>query len=393
MERNENASQRPAARSRPTAPPSSARPAWVEIDDVQLQENFALIQSHKPAGVRLLSVVKDDAYGHGAVGVARAALAAGASMLGVTTVDEGAELRSAGITAPILLLGERSPDELPACLEQDLTLSVGDDHVLERLARLAQRRSRPVSIHFKVDTGMSRYGVRWDRAAAAIQTAASLPGIRVEGVMSHFAMSDETDKTFALRQLARFEEVLAGWPAAGGPMPLRHLCNTGGFLDLPQAWFDMVRLGILPLGVYPSQVCRRLPGLRPVMAVKARIVTVRMLEPGDSYGYGMRYQAATRRRIAVLPLGYGDGFPRLRNAGAVLVHGRRAPIVGGVSMDALAVDITEIPEAELGNTVTLMGRDGSEEITAGEIASWGNTVGYDVLCRWRARLPRVARKG
>ena len=172
-------------------------------------------------------------------------------------------------------------------------------------------------------------------------------------------------------------------------MRWRHLANSGGFLDLPQARYDAVRLGILPLGVYPSAACRRLPGVAPVMSVKARIVALQQLAPGDSVGYGMRYTAAASRRIAVLPLGYGDGFPRVRNQGAALLHGRRAPLVGGVTMDALMVDVTDIPAAQLGDEAVLMGRQGGEEISAHEIAGLKNSVSYDVLCGWRARLPRV----
>mgnify|MGYP001340643323 CR=1 FL=1 len=369
------------------------RSAWVEIDRARLRKNFEIINAQKPPALRLLAVVKDNAYGHGAGEVAQAALAAGAWGLGVTTLDEAVELRTLGIPAPILLLGERTPDELPVCLDLRLTLSVGEMRVLQSLARLARHQGQEVSVHLKVDTGMSRYGVRWEEAVEAVQTALAIPGIKLEGIMSHFAMSDEADKTFALQQLARFEDVLSQLAAAGVRVPVRHFCNPGGFLDLPQAWFDMVRIGILPLGVYPSQVCRRLPGLEPVMSVKARIVSVRDLQPGDHYGYGMRYQAKTLRRIAVVPVGYGDGFPRLRNEGCVLVHGRRAPIIGGVAMDALAVDVTEIPETQLFDDVVLMGQDGAEEITANEIAGWKKSVCYDVLSGWRSRLPRVYVEG
>ncbi|MBN2506628.1 MAG: alanine racemase [Verrucomicrobia bacterium] len=365
------------------------RSAWVEIDCAQLRRNFEIIHAQKPPALRLLAVVKDNAYGHGAAEVARAALASGAWGLGVTTLDEAVELRTLGIEAPILLLGERTPDELPACLAHRLRLSVGEMRVLRRLARLARHTDREVPVHLKIDTGMSRYGVRWDEAADAVKTAAAIRGIRLEGLMSHFAMSDEADKSFALEQLARFEQVLGKLADSGGPPLVRHFCNTGGFLDLPQAWFDMVRLGILPLGVYPSKTCRRLPGLKPVMSVKARIVSVRDLQPGDHYGYGLRYRATSPRRIAVVPVGYGDGFPRLRNEGCVLVHRRRAPLIGSVAMDAMAVDVTDIPEAQLFDDVVLMGQDGAEEITANEIAAWKHSVCYDVLSGWRSRLPRV----
>jgi alanine racemase len=208
-------------------------------------------------------------------------------------------------------------------------------------------------------------------------------------VLSHLAQSDETDKTFALLQLARFNEVLNGMAERGLSVKLRHLCNSGGFLDLPRAHFDMVRVGILAYGVFPSSVCRRIPGIAPVMTVKARIAAIQDLEPGDTVGYGMRYAAPSRRRIAVLPIGYGDGFPRVRNQGCALIHERRAPLVGGIAMDALTVDITDIPEARLWDEAVIMGRQGNEEISVHEVAKLKNSVSYDILANWRGRLPRV----
>src|SRR5439155_12870965 len=200
----------------------------------------------------------------------------------------------------------------------------------------------------------------------------------MEGILSHFAQSDEADKSFALLQLARFEEVLSELEQRGRSVKIRHLCNSGGFLDLPAAHFDMARIGILPLGVYPSSVCRRIPGIEAIMTVKARIAVIRMLAPGETVGYGMRFTASTTRRIAVLPIGYGDGFPRVRNQGFALIHGLRAPIVGGVAMDALTVDITDIPAAQLGDEAVLMGRQIGEEISVHEIARLKNSVSYDV---------------
>jgi alanine racemase len=274
-----------------------------------------------------------------------------------------------------------------------LTVSVGDLRIARLLDRLAHEAQCCVPVHLKVDTGMSRFGFPWDTAADAAMEIRRLPGLVLEGVMSHFAMSDEADKSFALRQLSRFEQVLAALTARQVRLRYRHLCNTGGFLDLPQAHFDLVRLGILPLGVYPSRVCRRIPGIEPVMSVRAKVVTVRTLQTGDTYGYGMRYRAGSPRRIGVLPVGYGDGYPRLRNEGAVLVRGKRAPIIGGVAMDAMGVDLTGIPEAQLWEEAVLMGRQGLEEVSAHELAAWGRTVSYDVLAGWRARLPRIPVEG
>ena len=337
----------------------------------------------------MLSVIKDDAYGHGALQVARIALEYGASFLGVSTLDEAMALRENGISAPILLLGDRQETELPWCIAHNLTCCVSESHTVRKLALLAARSGKRAPIHLKVNTGMNRYGIRWDQAVALLDVICASRSLLLEGVLSHFSQSDEIDKSFALLQLERFNQTLSLMQARGVRVRFRHLCNSGGFLDLPFAHFDMVRIGILALGVYPSSVCRPIEGITPVMAVKARIAAIQKIEPGDSVGYGMRYTAASPRRIAVLPVGYGDGFPRVRNQGCALIHGRRAPLIGGVAMDALMVDITEIPQAQLWDEAILMGRQEDEEISVHEVAKLKNSVSYDVLPGWRARLPRI----
>jgi alanine racemase len=230
---------------------------------------------------------------------------------------------------------------------------------------------------------------RSGRAAALAQQIVEFQSLELEGAMSHFAMSDELDKTFANLQRARFEEALDGMAKRGIVPKIRHISNSGGFVDLHEARYEMVRVGILPLGVYPSKVCRRLEGTAPVMSVKTRIVHIQNLQAGDKVGYGMRYTAPDARRIAVLPIGYGDGFPRVRNEGAVLVAGKRAPLVGGTSMDAITVDITDIREAKLWDEVVVMGTQGGETIDVNEVAGLKKSVSYDILTNWRHRLRRV----
>jgi alanine racemase len=235
---------------------------------------------------------------------------------------------------------------------------------------------------------MTRYGVRWDEALPLVELIRAEKSLRLEGVMTHFAQSDETDKTFATLQFSRFSEILQAMKARGLTAEFRHACNSGGFLDLPEAHLDMVRVGILIYGIFPSSVCRRIPGIEPVMSVKARIAGIQRLEPGEVVGYGMRYTATSTRRLAVLPIGYGDGYPRVRNQGCALIHGKRAPLVGGIAMDALTVDITDIPEARMWDEAVIMGRQGAEEITVHEMAKLKNSVSYDVLTGWRLRLRR-----
>ena len=364
------------------------RPAWTEIDLGKLRRNLQLIRGDLPKHVQLMAVVKDEAYGHGALDVARVAVEEGAWGFGLSTLEEAMTLRDAGITAPLLLLGERQEAELEWCAAHDLTVCVNEIHNVRALAKIAAKLGKQVPVHVKIHTGMSRYGVRWDEALPLIEQIVAEKSLSLEGVMTHFSQSDETEKTFANLQFARFQEILTALEQRKISVKLRHTCNSGGFLDLPHTHLDMVRVGILLYGVFPSLVCRKIPGIEPVMSVKAKIAAIQKLKPGEVVGYGMRYTAASERRIAILPIGYGDGFPRVRNEGCALIHGRRAPLLGGIAMDALMVDITDIPQAQMWDEAVIMGKQGDEEITVRDIAKLKNSVTYDVLTSWRLRLRR-----
>jgi alanine racemase len=364
------------------------RPAWTEIDLGKLRRNLQLIRGELPKNVQLMAVVKDEAYGHGALDVARVAIEEGAWGFGLSTLEEAMTLRDAGIKAPLLLLGERQEAELEWCVAHNLTVCVNEIHNVRALAKIAAKFGKQIPVHVKIHTGMSRYGVRWDEALPLIEKIVAEKSLSLEGVMTHFSQSDETEKTFANLQFARFNEVLQALDHRKISVKLRHTCNSGGFLDLPHAHLDMVRVGILLYGVFPSLVCRKISGIEPVMSVKAKIAAIQKLKPGEVVGYGMRYTATSERRIAILPIGYGDGFPRVRNEGCALIHGRRAPLLGGIAMDALMVDITDIPQAQMWDEAVIMGRQGGEEITVRDIAKLKNSVTYDVLTSWRLRLRR-----
>ncbi|HEX3889887.1 MAG TPA: alanine racemase [Verrucomicrobiae bacterium] len=364
------------------------RPAWTEIDLGKLRRNLQLIRGDLPKNVQLMAVVKDEAYGHGALDVAHVAVEEGAWGFGLSTLEEAMTLRDAGIKAPLLLLGERQEAELEWCVAHDLTVCVNEPNVVRALAKIAAKFGKQIPVHVKIHTGMSRYGVRWDEALPLVEKIVAEKSLSLEGVMTHFSQSDETEKTFANLQFARFNEVLRALEQRKISAKLRHTCNSGGFLDLPHAHLDMVRVGILLYGVFPSQVCRKIPGIEPVMSVKAKIAAIQKLNPGEVVGYGMRYTATSERRIAILPIGYGDGFPRVRNEGCALIHGRRAPLLGGIAMDALMVDITDIPQAQMWDEAVLMGKQGNDEITVRDIAKLKNSVTYDVLTSWRLRLRR-----
>jgi len=369
------------------------RPAWTEIDLGKLRRNLQLIRADLPKHVKLLAVVKDEAYGHGALDVARIALEEGAWGFGLSNLEEGLSLRDAGIKAPLILLGERQEAELEWCVAHDLTICVNEPHTVRALAKIAAKFDKRVPVHLKVNTGMSRYGVRWDEALPLVEKILAEKSLELQGAMTHFAQSDETDKTFANLQFSRFKEVLDALERKNIHLKLRHCCNSGGFLDLPKCHLDMVRPGILLYGVFPSQVCRQIPGIEPVMSVKAKIAAIQKLKPGEVVGYGMRYSAKTERRIAILPIGYGDGFPRVRNEGGALIHGKRAPLIGGIAMDALMVDITDIPQAQMWDEAVIMGKQGHDEITVRDIATLKKSVTYDVLTNWRLRLRRKAVNG
>ncbi len=360
----------------------------MEIDLARFRRNWRAIHAYKPPDVQVAFVVKDDAYGHGAGRLVKLAVESGVNMFAVATVREGLELR-AQVDEPVLVLGERSDDEYEICFECGLTPCVSSYTGLAELQRRARKFARPLKIHLKIDSGMSRYGFRWSELDHILLLLRETPELVVEGMMSHFAMSDELDKTFARQQLSRFDEAVQKARKAGLTPRFLHICNSGGLLDLPEAHYNLVRIGILPLGVYPSKVCRRLEGVAPIMSVKSRIAALKNLQVGDHVGYGMRFTAHKPTRIGVVPIGYGHGFPRVRNQGSVLVQGKRAPIVGGVSMDAITVDLTDLVEAQQWDEVTLLGLDGAEEITIDDIAALRNTVSYDAMVSWSARLPRV----
>lgn len=369
------------------------RPSWVEVDLDAIAFNTRQVKNYLK-DTELLAVVKADAYGLGAVPVARTILENGASRLGVVMLDEAIELRKAGITRPILNMGPILPHQAHYVLDYDLEQMVFTLDVAEALSEQAAKKGGTAKIHFKIDTGMSRYGEHWSRAAETAERMAHLPDVRIVGAMTHFPMSDALDKSFALLQIHRFKEIRRQLEEQNIHIPTWHICNSGGTLDLPQAHLDMVRVGLMLYGYFPSQDVRQPFPLKPAMSVKTRIVAVRTIQRGDTVGYGRRFMAEKEERIAVLPIGYADGYDRgLRNIGQVLLHGQPAPIVGGLCMDACFIKVTEIPEAKVGAEVTIMGQEGDREISPHDIAGLIDSVSYEVMARFGRRLPRVYKKG
>lgn len=365
------------------------RPTWVEVDLDAVANNARRAVEWIGPNVRLLAVLKADAYGHGATRVARTVLNNGASYLGVASINEAAVLRTAGIAAPILVLGYTPAWQGRELALHDLTATVFDLEVATALGRAARELDRQVRVHVKVDSGMGRLGLLPEEAVPFVLALRDVPGLILEGIFTHFSVAD-TDAQYTRWQLGRFRQVLERLARAGVRVPLVHAANTAGLLALPEAHFSMVRLGIGLYGLQPSPDVPLPPDFRPALTFKTTVAQVKTLPAGSCVGYGNTYRTEAAQCLAVLPVGYADGFRRApRHWGEVLVRGRRAPLVGRVSMDQTVVDVTAIPGVRQGDEVVLIGRQGEDEITAEEVAERLGTINYEVVSEILARVPRV----
>jgi alanine racemase len=364
------------------------RPVWADIDLDALAHNVRELK--RAAGDALLmAVVKANAYGHGAVAVARAALAAGADRLGVICVDESEELRRAGISAPILILGHTPSTQAQRIVELGVTPTVSSQRLALALARFAEEKGIVQPVHLKVETGLNRYGLPPEQLLPLAESLQEMTALDVEGLFTHFATGDALDKSYVHSQFKLFREVADRLPW----IRLRHVANTGTLLDLPEMALGMVRAGIGIYGCYPSIDVRRDIPLRPVLSLKSRVCRLRRLEAGESVSYGCTWTATRSSIVALVMCGYGDGLRRcLSNRGSVLIRGKRAPIVGRVAMDMSIVDVTDIPYVELDDEVVLIGRQRNDEITAEEMAALCDTINYETLTGIMPRVPRVYRR-
>jgi alanine racemase len=367
------------------------RSTRAEVDLSAIAQNVALACRLAGPGTRVMAVVKADAYGHGAVPVARAALDAGAAWLGVAIPEEAVPLRAAGITSPILVLGPIAPEQADLVAAHDLDQCVSDPAQAETLDRAARAQGRVLALHLKVDTGMGRVGLHPRDVRAAGEKIRTLSSVRLVGLMTHFAESEAEDPTFAREQLDRFGAAARDLAAAGIAAPIRHAANSAGLLFLPEARLDLVRPGIMLYGCHPRGRKRPAgPSLRPALRLRTAISQLHGVARGESVGYGRTFVAPRDLRVATLPAGYADGVGRLlSNRGHVLIRGRRAPIVGRVCMDMTMVDVTDLPEVSVGDEAVLIGRQGAEEITADEVADLQGTISHEVLCGIGPRVPRV----
>ena len=369
------------------------RPTWVEIDLSAIANNTRQIQSLVGPGVHILASLKADAYGHGALKVARTVLHNGASMLGVATVSEAVPLREAGISAPILVFGYVPHWQMREAVRLGLTITLYSIESAQALSRMALALRQAVKVHVKVDTGMGRLGIRAEQITEVLQLIheiIDLPGLELEGIFTHFAMADTRDQTHAHMQLVRFQHVLDVIEGEHMRPPLVHACNSAAILSLPEAHFDMVRPGIALYGLDPSSEVRLPGGFRPALSFKTQVAQVKVIPEGECISYGCTYTTERPTRVAILPVGYADGFRRApTNWGSVLIHGQEAPLLGRVCMDQCIIDVSHIPYVRMGEEVVLIGRQGEASLTAEEVAQRLGTNNYEVVSEILARVPRV----
>ncbi|MEI6429458.1 MAG: alanine racemase [Pseudanabaena sp. ELA607] len=369
--------------------------AWVEIDLAAIDSNVRQFKALLRRATAMMAVVKADGYGHGAIDVSQTALAAGATYLGVATIPEGIQLRQAGITAPIVILGAtNSPDEIMAIAEYRLSPTIGQmkqalvfNEVLAKVNDVA-----PLPIHAKIDTGMTRLGVNSDEAVAFIQLLHHLPRLRLAGIYSHFATADDPDPTIMQQQHQQFSQVIAQLQGHGLNIPALHICNTAGMLMDQGQHHDMVRLGLGIYGLYPAPHLRSKVKLRPAMSVRARISQVKDIAAGTGISYGRSFVASDAMRVATVAIGYADGVPRgLSNRLRVSLHNKCAAQLGTITMDQCMIDVTHIPEAQVGDVVTFLGTGlGSDSTsTADDWAQLLGTISWEILCGFKHRLPRI----
>ena len=363
------------------------RPVWAEISLSSLRHNMRQIRSLLKPGVRFCPIIKADGYGHGAVPLAHEAVALGADYLGVAILDEAAALRAAGITVPILILGYTPPQAASFVVSNHITQTIFSKEQADALSAAAAGLGMSVKVHVKVDTGMTRIGVRPEDAAAFCSYVSSLGNLVLEGMFTHFASSDSADRSYCLKQFERFQAAMAAVEASGIRLAIRHCANSAAILSMPEAQLDMVRAGIILYGLKPSDECPIPIELRPAMRLKARLAMVKQVPPGVGVSYGSIFHTQKDSVLGTIPIGYADGYTRMLSKKAeVIVRNQRAPVVGRICMDQCMTDVSHIPDVRAGDEVLLFG---SPELPADEIAAHLGTINYEIVCMVGKRVPRV----
>ncbi|HKB85610.1 MAG TPA: alanine racemase [Ignavibacteriaceae bacterium] len=364
------------------------RPTRVEIDLNSIRENYLQIKNFV-GEVKIMPILKANAYGHGLVKLAQVYEETNVDYLGVAVVEEGILLREYGIKVPILVLGGIWENQIPLFLKNDLTITASSIDKLRQIHEAANQIKVKARVHLIIDTGMERTGVHYFNAEKFITEAYKFRNIFIEGIYSHFASSDSTDLTYTKLQFERFMEVLSFFDKHSLETPLRHISNSGAVLQFPEANLDMVRPGILLYGVYPSQNTQKTIKVSPALTWKSLVVYFKVITPGHPVGYGMKWKTDHDVRAVTVPVGYGDGYFRSMSSKAmVIIRGKRYPVIGTISMDQVVVNI-EQDTAYHGDEVILLGTDGSGRITAEELAEWAGTIPYEILTNINTRVPRI----
>jgi len=371
---------------------SGGRPTWAEIDLDALASNFRAVRERVGPGVKVMGVVKADAYGHGAAACARRLEAEGAEWFGVATPEEGLNLRRAGVARPVLSFGGFWEGQAEVCVSEGITPVVYRLDMAEALGAAARAAGRVADIHVKIDTGMGRLGVRYDEAGEFAERLKRVEGVRVGGLMTHFAAADEPRRDcFTEEQLKRFREGVAAFRSRGYAPELVHTANSAATFAHPETRGNMVRPGGVLYGLWRDVLppLADTPELRPVMSVRTHITLLKQVHRGETLGYGCTYEAAREMTVATVPAGYADGYARgLSNRGRVIVKGKLAPVVGRVSMDLTLLDVTDVEGVRVGDRVTLLGADGGLLVPAEELAQTAGTLSYEITCGVSARVPR-----
>jgi len=368
-----------------------SKPTWIEININNFLYNLSSIKEYLGPFVKLMAIVKADAYGHGAIPIAKIAEKAGIDAFGVATIDEGIELRKAGIISPILVLScGVFLNQLDEIIEYNLTQNVFSLGMAKALSRKAKACGKKAKVHVKIETGMGRVGIKAEAADKFIESLLNLPGLEVEGIYTHFATADAKDTSYCMWQFQRFTDLLSRLEARGIKFNLKHAANSAAMLNFKNTHLNMVRVGLALYGHYPSQFVKRSVHIKPLMSVKTKIGFLKEVPENTSISYGKSFITKRRSIIATLPIGYADGLSRLlSNQHTVLVKGIHCPIIGNICMDECMIDVTEVPDVSNGNEVVIMGKSGNNEITAEEIAEKIGTINYEILCQFRARAKRI----
>ena len=356
-----------------------------------IRSNIIQVKNRLRKDTRLMVIVKADAYGHGAIAVAKALENGLADAFGVAIIEEAIELRKAGVTKPILILGYTPKEQFDLVVSYDVIQTVYQYEMAEHLANEAIKQGKTAKIHIKVDTGMSRLGFRDSiDSVDIIKKITALKGLNIEGIFSHFANADEKDKSSSKEQIRRFDEFYKLLEQEGVHIPIRHMANSAGMIEFPEAQYDMVRCGILTYGIYPSENVNHGLNLIPAMELKSHVVYIKEVPAGTGISYGSTYITKRNTKVATIPVGYADGYSRnLSNIGKVIIRGKFAPIIGRICMDYFMVDVTDIEDVSQGDTVTLLGKDGDCEISVETLADWSHSFPYEMICTVGKRIPRI----